>query len=87
MVGGSHSFNPLDRTALGRSLEQALLRTPCELLPPTIPLGGTGLYALYYHGGFPLCQPITRPDCETPICVGRAVPQGRGKDAWGMNRR
>jgi hypothetical protein len=84
MTNVSHSFNPLDRVNLGRSVEQALLRTPCEPLPPTIPFEGAGLYALYYQGPFPLYDPISYRDCEIPIYVGRAVPRGARQGRVGL---
>jgi len=50
---GRHSFNPLDREELARTLGRALLLTPCESLPPPEPFTGAGLYAYlrYSVGG------------------------------------
>ncbi|SRR6266540_2625441 len=84
MASGPHSYNPLDRTALGRSVEQAILQSPCEPLPPSDPFEGAGLYALYYQGPFPAYQPIARANCAVPIYVGRAVPQGAREGNVGL---
>jgi Eco29kI restriction endonuclease len=85
MTTGPHRYNPLDRRALGRSVEQALLQSPCEPLPPPAPFEGAGLYALYHQGPFPAYQPISAPDCAVPIYVGRAVPRGARRGDVGLD--
>jgi len=73
---GEHSFNPLDRVELGRSVGRALLLSPCESLPPVERFQGAGIYAIYYHGDFAPYRPVALPECEWPIYVGRAMPSG-----------
>ena len=49
------------------------------MLPRSGPFPGTGMYALYYLGGFPAYAPIAPPvaePAEVPIYVGRAIPRG-----------
>ena len=48
-MSGGHTFNPLDRVELGRSVGRALLLSPCEPLPPER-FEGAGIYAIYYEG-------------------------------------
>lgn len=78
------AFNPLDKVNLGRSVEQALLDRPCEPLPPVTPFEGAGIYAIYYSGAFPAYEPLSRPECEAPIYVGKAVPPGARKGRVGL---
>lgn len=78
-MDGSTSFNPLDRIELGKSVGNALLRNPCEPLPPTSKFPGAGLYAIYYQGSFQAYAPISAPGCVWPIYVGKAMPQGGRK--------
>lgn len=79
MAQGRHSFNPLDREELARTLGRALLLTPCEPLPPAKQFTGAGVYAIYYQGDYSVYQPVAFPDCEWPIYVGRAMPPGGRK--------
>jgi hypothetical protein len=79
MAEGRHSFNPLDREELARTLGRALLLTPCEPLPPPEPFAGAGVYAIYYQGDFAAYELVAFPDCEWPIYVGRAMPPGGRK--------
>jgi len=56
-----------------------LEKTPLQLLPPPTRFEGTGVYALYYCGGFALYSSIVAADpneCALPIYVGKAVPEG-----------
>ena len=70
-----HPFNPLDRVALAQSIERELLTRPCVPLPPTA-FDGAGVYAIYYKGDFPAYAPVSSPECDAPIYVGKAVPPG-----------
>jgi hypothetical protein len=71
----SEPFNPLDKLALAESIERRLLDQPCIELPPPR-FDGAGVYAIYYMGDFEAYEPISSPECETPIYVGKAVPSG-----------
>jgi hypothetical protein len=82
MTGG-HSFNPLDRVELGRSVGRALLLSPCEPLPPER-FEGAGIYAIYYEGKFDAYTPLSIPECVWPIYVGRAMPAGGRKGLVGL---
>lgn len=56
-----------------------LAGTPVHSLPPPEVFNGSGVYALYYHGDFPLYETIAEPNketCKQPIYVGKAVPSG-----------
>lgn len=77
-------YDPLRRVNLGRSVQWALLaRLPVRLdrLPA---FDGCGIYALYYTGPLPLYAAISSADCEVPIYVGKADPEGARK---GLNVR
>jgi hypothetical protein len=53
--------------------------TPVQNLPPTTRFTGTGVYAIYYTGGFSLYQKyaeLNRLEYQAPIYVGKAVPKG-----------
>jgi len=53
--------------------------TPVRKLPPPASFVGTGVYALYYLGGFDLYARIASQNRETPslpIYVGKSVPPG-----------
>lgn len=53
--------------------------TPVHQLPPPETFSGTGVYALYYIGGYELYSQIAalnREICVQPIYVGKAVPKG-----------
>ena len=55
------------------------VRTPLHLLPPPKQFLGSGIYALYYVGGYQPYARIARlnqVDCSLPIYVGKAVPPG-----------
>jgi hypothetical protein len=68
-------FNPLEKRNLAESIERELLSRPCiPLAPSTFP--GAGIYAIYYSGAFAPYAPISGPECELPIYVGKAVPAG-----------
>src|SRR5260221_7132070 len=82
-------YNPLDKTNLGISVRDALLKQQPVCLRELLARGsefrhlkffGAGIYAIYYVGEFPLYQPIARDNTggkfESPIYVGKAVPKG-----------
>jgi len=53
--------------------------TPVHSLPPPESFFGTGVYALYYTGSYPLYQryaALNRLSYAFPIYVGKAVPKG-----------
>lgn len=53
--------------------------TPVHELPPHVSFVGTGVYVIYYLGGFDLYARIARLNRATqdqPIYVGKAVPPG-----------
>lgn len=53
--------------------------TPTQALPLNEAFPGSGVYALYYLGNFPLYAPIARQNqgaYTQPIYVGKAVPPG-----------
>ena len=88
----SEAFNPLDKTSLGISVREALLK---QIVLPMSQLllrgpgheglrfSGAGVYSLYYVGDFPLYQQLAKQNRDetfaTPIYVGKAVPKGSRK--------
>ncbi len=76
-------FNPLDKQNLGKSVAEALLKTPPVPLENLKPFSGVGIYALYYLGEFPTYLPIAERNREGqfkfPIYVGSALPEGGRK--------
>ncbi|MGF1549854.1 MAG: Eco29kI family restriction endonuclease [Sphingomonadaceae bacterium] len=69
-------FDPSNPKVVGRFVSLALVaqkRHPLQEIPRTY---GSGVYAIYYTGEFPLYAPISRT--ETPIYVGQAAPNRRG---------
>ena len=85
MTEAKHSFNPLDRVELGRSVGLALLQSDCESLPPSTRFFGAGIYAIYYNGDFDAYTPVSLPGCEWPIYIGRAMPSGGRAGLLGLN--
>jgi hypothetical protein len=82
------AYNPLDKRNLGTSVADALLAKALGPLPPEEPFIGAGVYAIYYAGGFPTYSPISvepKPQQETPIYVGKAVPAGARKGGVGLD--
>lgn len=65
----------------------ALLEQPCRSLPPGAGFVGVGIYALYYQGDFAAYGPVSSPNCETPIYVGRALPTGSRTGLGGLDVR
>jgi hypothetical protein len=84
---GKEVFNPLDKTNLGESVRDHLLKRPVVELPPDRFMGA-GIYAIYYTGGFPAYRKIAKParsDAKAiPIYVGKAVPAGSRKGGYGL---
>lgn len=79
MPGGERGYNPLEKRQLAESIARALLRSELRPLPPEDVPSGTGIYVLYYAGGFPAYDPLAaanRAGARVPIYVGRAVPRG-----------
>ncbi|MFE2046713.1 Eco29kI family restriction endonuclease [Streptomyces sp. NPDC059477] len=72
-------YNPLDLDNLGRSVAEALTRCVPEPITDVEIMFGAGVYALYYTGDNSLYEAISNPDCEVPIYVGQARPQGTRK--------
>lgn len=81
-------FNPLDKKNLGDSVAEAMLQQSVGPLPPE-PFIGAGIYAIYYHGGFPLYRDIAVENrdgsCGWPIYVGKAVPAGARKGGFDLD--
>lgn len=68
-------YNPLDKLHLAESIARAMVEQPVYLLPPE-KFVGAGVYALYYTGRFPCYEPVAHEECDTPIYVGIALPEG-----------
>lgn len=82
------AYNPLDKRNLGVSVADALLAKALGPLPPEEPFIGAGVYAIYYKGIFPGYRQISlksKPQRETPIYVGKAVPAGARKGGFGLD--
>lgn len=82
------AYNPLDKTNLGASVAEALLKKELEPLAELTPFQGAGVYALYYHGDFPAYKDIrsVKGVREVPIYVGKAVPAGARKGGLGLDQ-
>lgn len=81
-------YNPLNKTNLGMSITEAVLKQPVVSLPPDAPFIGAGIYAIYYEGDFPLYKDIAKLNIDNryqwPIYVGKAVPAGARKGGYGL---
>jgi hypothetical protein len=67
---------------LASSIENAILKRPCEPLSHTDAVEGAGVYAIYYRGPFPhyaRLAELNRETCVQPIYVGKAIPKGGRK--------
>ena len=64
---------------LGRSVQWALLARSAVRLDMLPVFDGCGIYALYYAGPLPLYTSISSKDCQIPIYVGKADPEGGRK--------
>lgn len=65
-------FAPGNPKIVGRFIALALVAQPRHPLSEIGRFYGSGVYAIYYTGGFPLYGPISGTD--TPIYVGQAAP-------------
>ena len=65
-------FDPGDPAIVGRFIALAMFAQPRIPLPDVDRFHGSGVYALYYRGDFPVYDPIS--GTETPIYVGKADP-------------
>jgi Eco29kI restriction endonuclease len=75
-------YNPLDKINLAKSIEGEILKRDCEPLESSNHVVGSGVYAIYYRGGFPAYAPLSAANQETclvPIYVGKAIPKGGRK--------
>lgn len=72
-------YDPLNKTNLGKSVENALLASSRTRLGAVPPFFGAGIYALYFIGEHPLYRPLA--GSESPIYVGKAIPRGGRKGA------
>lgn len=85
-------YNPLDKTNLGISVAEALLRQPVHPLGEIPGFRGAGIYAIYYTGEFAAYGAIAERNrggrFDGPIYVGKAVPPGsrRGGSEFGEYR-
>jgi hypothetical protein len=79
----SSPFNPLDKTNLGQSVADALVKESITPLSTTGELLGAGVYGIYYTGSFEPYGPITKANQDgafaQPIYVGKAIPRGARK--------
>ena len=83
-------YNPLDKRHLGESVTAALLKSPVVPLPPPMSFNGAGIYALYFHGDSPawyakIAAKNRNDQWAAPIYVGKAVPPGARKGAYGLD--
>jgi hypothetical protein len=65
-------FDPGNPRTIGFFIALAMTAQPRQPFATLRPSYGSGIYALYYTGGFPRYKPIRRT--ETPIYVGQAAP-------------
>jgi hypothetical protein len=76
-------YNPLEKTNLARSVEDALLSATVRKLSDTSGIVGAGIYAIYYVGDFvpyaPLLVAHNAILYSLPIYVGKAIPKGGRK--------
>ena len=76
-------YNPLDKRNLGVSVANALLESPVHPLGGQERFPGSGVYAIYYVGGFDCYRALSRANAEarytSPIYVGKAIPAGGRK--------
>jgi hypothetical protein len=82
-------FDPSNRKIIGRFTALAMVGQTRHPLASLGEFYGSGVYAIYYRGGFPPYLPIA--GSETPIYVGKAAPamngartpREQGKKLWG----
>lgn len=82
-------YNPLDKTNLGESVADAMLRSEVRSLGTLAPFVGAGIYAIYYTGDFGSYRSIAERNTDSkfscPIYVGKAVPAGARKGGVGLD--
>lgn len=66
-------FDPSDPRIIGRFVALALVAQERAKMSAMAGFYGSGVYAIYYRGSFPLYAPIS--GTETPIYVGKASPK------------
>jgi hypothetical protein len=69
-------FDPSNPKIIGRFTALALVAQARRPLASLGAFYGSGVYAIYYTGDFPLYRPLSRS--ETPIYVGKAGPAADG---------
>lgn len=84
MADEHNPFNPLNIPNVALTLALELLEQDSHSLPPSATFEGTGIYLLYYLGGFPLYQPLAVANMKKggpkiPIYVGMADRKGASK--------
>jgi hypothetical protein len=65
-------FDPGNPRTIGFFIALAITAQPRQPLGALPEFHGSGVYAIYYNGDFPLYAPLSRS--ETPIYVGQAAP-------------
>ena len=65
-------FDPGNPKIVGRFISLALVAQPRHSLPEIARFYGSGVYAIYYKGSFPLYARLS--GSESPIYVGQAAP-------------
>jgi Eco29kI restriction endonuclease len=82
-------YNPLDKSALARSIENELLRRETLPLLDVEEIIGAGVYAIYYSGDFPAYAPLAGKnqggEYRQPIYVGKAIPKGGRKGGLSLD--
>lgn len=75
------SFDPLDYSALSRSIVNEAMSAEPVALADVEPFYGNGVYALFYTGSHPAYSPLAEQNkkCHAsfPIYVGKAAPSTR----------
>jgi hypothetical protein len=69
-------FDPSNPKIIGRFTALALVGQARHSLSAVGPFYGSGVYAIYYRGDYPLYRPLS--GSETPIYVGKAAPATEG---------
>ncbi|MET8561588.1 Eco29kI family restriction endonuclease [Streptomyces flaveolus] len=77
--GRDSIYDPLRRENLGRSVLWALVSSKPVPLGHIPDFRGSGIYAIYYAGAHELYTPISSVNCDIPIYVGKADPEGSRK--------
>lgn len=80
----AEQYNPLDKINLAKSVAEALLDRPLNLLGKLTPFEGAGIYVIYYKGSAPPYQEMGRRNAQNavwPIYIGKAIPSGSRRGA------